>query len=171
MDERSLEITPYNSVYQNQISALLLNILKEFHLPETLNDQPDLKEISKVYQKEGGNFWVALYNGQIIGTVALISMGNGQGALKKMFVDKAHRGKEKKVAQLLLGTVLAWCKKQKIKEIYLGTRSIFLAAHKFYEKNGFIEIPQAEIPNTFPINPVDSKFYVRHLWGQIANNK
>jgi hypothetical protein len=44
--------------------------------------------------------------------------------------------------------------------IYLGTTAEFIAAHKFYEKNGFTEVPKANLPETFPVMAVDTKFYM-----------
>lgn len=34
-----------------------------------------------------------------------------------------------------------------------------LAAHRFYEKNGFRELARSELPERFPVMAVDSKFY------------
>jgi predicted N-acetyltransferase YhbS len=45
----------------------------------------------------------------------------------------------------------------------LGTTAKFLAAHRFYEKNGFREIAQTELPASFPVMTVDTKFYRRAL--------
>ena len=51
-----------------------------------------------------------------------------------------------------------------IAEIYLGTTEKFLAAHRFYEKNGFAEVRRDELPSAFPVMAVDSKFYRRVLF-------
>lgn len=45
--------------------------------------------------------------------------------------------------------------------IYLGTTARYLAAHRFHEKNGFTDIPQADLPPAFPVMSVDTKFYMR----------
>ena len=37
----------------------------------------------------------------------------------------------------MLDTLLRWCGEHAIDEVYLGTTAKFLAAHRFYEKNGF----------------------------------
>lgn len=158
-----IKIIPYIDVYQDQIISLVSGVLDEFCLPVKINEQPDMLQISQFYQNGQGNFWLALHDNKVIGTVALVSIGNGQGTLRKMFVDKDYRGNEKKVAQSLLGILLVWCNQQKIEEIYLGTRAIFLAAQQFYKKNGFQEISKGNLPDTFPLNPVDSKFYLRCL--------
>lgn len=147
-------------MYQDQIIDLIYEIQAEFNLPVTIENQFDLLQISQFYQTQSGNFWIALINSRIIGTIALVDIGNHQATLRKMFVDKAYRGKETQTAQSLLGTLFSWCKQKNIHEVYLGTQSIFLAAHRFYEKNGFVEIPKVLLPKTFPVNPIDSKFYI-----------
>jgi predicted N-acetyltransferase YhbS len=47
-----------------------------------------------------------------------------------------------------------------VREVFLGTTARFLAAHRFYEKNGFREIARQALPHSFPVMSVDTKFYV-----------
>ena len=47
--------------------------------------------------------------------------------------------------------------------VYLGTTAKFLAAHRFYEKNGFREIAREALPDSFPVMAVDTKFYTLAL--------
>lgn len=76
-----------------------------------------------------------------------------------MFVKGDYRGKEFGVGQALLNTAFEWAKEKKLTDIYLGTAEILLAAHRFYEKNGFVEIEKTALPAAFPIMQVDTKFY------------
>jgi N-acetylglutamate synthase-like GNAT family acetyltransferase len=131
----------------------------EFGIPITLDDQPDLKDIEGFYQRGRGNFWVATIDAQVVGTIGLLDIGNRQCALRKMFVSPQYRGREFGVAQALLGTLLRWCRAEGVREVFLGTTDKFLAAHRFYEKNGFAEIGRAALPAAFPVMAVDSKFY------------
>ena len=39
-------------------------------------DQPDLLQIPQFYQSGAGNFWVALDGEEVVGTVALLDIGN-----------------------------------------------------------------------------------------------
>lgn len=80
----------------------------------------------------------------IQGTVALLDIGNDQGALRKMFVKEQYRGSVQGIARRLLRVLLDWCNLNDVREIYLGTTAKFLAAHRFYEKNGFSKIKQGE---------------------------
>jgi N-acetylglutamate synthase-like GNAT family acetyltransferase len=47
--------------------------------------------------------------------------------------------------------------------IFLGTTDRFLAAHRFYEKAGFVRVDPAQLPPSFPRMVVDSRFYHLHL--------
>ena len=75
-----------------------------------------------------------------------------------MFVHKDYRG-AKQTAKKLLDVLLNWSRGQGLQEIYLGTTDKFLAAHRFYEKNGFAELCKEQLPAAFPVMKVDSRFY------------
>ncbi|MBL8299201.1 MAG: GNAT family N-acetyltransferase [Rhodanobacteraceae bacterium] len=142
------------------IAAVILPIQQaEFSVPITLADQPDLQDIANFYQHGRGNFWVAEISGKIIGTIALLDIGNQEAALRKMFVVSQYRGREHGIAQYLLTELLTWAAKKGIATIYLGTTAQFLAAQRFYEKSGFSEIAKSGLPSSFPVMAVDSKFY------------
>ena len=131
----------------------------EYGIQITLADQPDLLDISNFYCKGSGIFLVALHEKKVVGTVALIDLGNKIGALRKFFVRPDYRGGEWQTGQLLNDRLLEWAREKDFRKIYLGTTSAFKAAHRFYEKNGFIEAQKEELPEVFPVMKVDSKFY------------
>jgi N-acetylglutamate synthase-like GNAT family acetyltransferase len=155
-----LEIVPFSEHHLSGVVDVILPIQQsEFSIPITLEAQPDLLDIPGYYQKGSGNLWVALDGSEVVGTIALLDIGNDQGALRKMFVKKRFRGSMRGVAPRLLRVLLDWCRLKEVREIYLGTTAKFLAAHRFYEKNGFSEIKQSELPAAFPVMTVDTKFY------------
>ena len=155
-----LKVKEYSEKYKNEIIALILNIQNnEFDIAITSDQQPDLHRIQDYYQTGRGNFWVAVKAGNVIGTISLIDIGNSQAALRKMFVHKDYRGSIHGTANHLLSELLDWSKSKSIQEIYLGTTSKFRAAHRFYEKNHFIEIEKSMLPKNFPVMEVDTKFY------------
>lgn len=155
-----ITIVPYAAEHQQQVIEVILPIQQcEFEVPITLAKQPDLLDIPAFYQTRQGNFWVALADGRVVGTIALVDLGDGLGALRKMFVSEAYRGSQFGTAKMLLDTLLVWAKTHGFREIYLGTTDKFLAAHRFYEKNGFDEVAVESLPQAFPRMDVDSKFY------------
>ena len=154
------KVEAYTDRYKQQVFDLIVPIQQEeFNIPITPADQPDLQQIPAFYQNNNGNFWLAINNGKVVGTISLLDIGNRQGALRKMFVHKDYRGKEHGTGQLLLNTLFSWAKAKEYAEIFLGTTAKFLAAHRFYEKNNFKEVAVAELPASFPRMEVDVKFY------------
>ena len=159
-----IEIAPFTPACAQGVVDVILPIQQiEFDIPISLEAQPDLQDIPGFYQKGVGNFWVALEAGTVVGTVALVDIGNRQVALRKMFVSAAYRGPEHGVAVRLLDTLLRWCSERGVNTIFLGTTAKFLAAHRFYEKNAFAEIERSQLPASFPVMAVDTKFYARAL--------
>jgi GNAT superfamily N-acetyltransferase len=155
-----IKIEQYTDLYKQQVLDLIVPIQREeFSIPITPEEQPDLQQIPGFYQKDNGNFWLAITDAGVVGTIALLDIGHRQGALRKMFVHKDYRGKEHGTGQLLLNTLLAWVQQKGYAEIYLGTTAKFLAAHRFYEKNNFKEVEVVELPTQFPRMAVDVKFY------------
>jgi len=158
MIEADIEI--YKNNYKDRVIDLILGIqIAEFGIPITREQQPDLSDIPKYYQMNKGNFWIAKFGEQIIGTIALLDIGNRKGALRKMFVSRDYRGKEFGIGQKLLNNLVVWARQKDITEIFLGTTEKFIGAQRFYEKNGFIELQKQSLPKEFPVMDVDVKFY------------
>jgi GNAT superfamily N-acetyltransferase len=157
-------IVPFSPEHADGVVSVILPIQQtEFEIPITLEAQPDLQDIRGFYQRGEGNFWVAVDGDTVVGTVALLDIGNKQAALRKMFVASSHRGAQHGVAAALLDVLLTWCRARGIRTVFLGTTATFRAAHRFYEKNGFREIPRKALPSSFPVMVVDSKFYELQL--------
>ncbi len=159
-----IDIQSFSKPYEKQVIELIVSIqAKEFGVSITAEDQPDLNDIENYYQKNAGNFWVALDDNKVVGTIALVDIGNQQGALRKMFVKEGFRGKPLLIGQQLMDTLQKSCKNNSIKEIYLGTVPNYYAAHRFYEKNGFFRVKESNLPNNFEIMKVDTLFYKKVL--------
>jgi N-acetylglutamate synthase-like GNAT family acetyltransferase len=155
-----IEVVPFAPSHAPGAVEVILSIQQaEFSIPITLEAQPDLQDIPGFYRRGAGNFWVALAGGRVVGTLGLVDIGDRQAALRKMFVKSAFRGPKYRVAQKLLAALVDWSRARTIREIYLGTTVKFLAAHRFYEKNGFREVSRDRLPPSFPVMVVDTKFY------------
>ncbi|MFN0034858.1 MAG: GNAT family N-acetyltransferase [Saprospiraceae bacterium] len=175
---RRFDITSFEEKHTEAICSLILNIQqKEFQVPITLADQPDLLTIPSVYQQNGGNFWVAvaeaevvgsnaisnqesaINNQVVVGSIALIDCGEGIGCIRKMFVRADWRGKESGIAQQLLDTLEAWAVLHGMTALYLGTIERLQAAIRFYIRNGFVPVAPEALPASFPRMAVDTHFF------------
>jgi N-acetylglutamate synthase-like GNAT family acetyltransferase len=159
-----MQIVPCSIEFESDVIDLIVSIQRdEFGIDIDADRQPDLRSIPSYYQTGSGNFWVALVDRRVVGTISLLDIGNRQGALRKMFVHPEFRGSEIGTARILLQTLLEWAARRGVREIFLGTTAFFTAAHRFYEKHGFSEIAKSQLPASFPIMEVDSKFYYQRL--------
>ena len=148
--------------------AMIVGIQRdEFGFDITLDDQQDLFEADLFdergfYRAGGGAFWVAVDRGAVVGSIALRDCGHGTGALRKMFVAADHRGPRPDgapVAARLLDALLSHAREAGFRRIVLGTTERFAAAHRFYEKQGFVPIEERALPPGFPRMSVDTRFY------------
>jgi putative acetyltransferase len=156
----NIVIRPYQDKDQKSVIDLILTIQqKEFNVPIDLERQPDLLIIPAYYQIKKGNFWVAIVDEKVVGSIALIDCGEGVGCIRKMFVNKDFRGKTLNIAQNLLNLLMESARDNEFKGLYLGTIARLEAAIRFYERNGWSLIPKANLPSSFPIMPVDTHFF------------
>jgi GNAT superfamily N-acetyltransferase len=151
-------IQNFDRAEQDFIKKFVLDIQNnEFHLGLTEEDQPELKDIAG-YFKNGG-FWTAKIEGKIIGTIGLQYLDNDNSALKKMFVNKAYRGRELGIAQMLFDTLMEFAKVKNFKTIWLDTPAVATASHKFYERNGFIPSEKSQLPDKYTFPDRDFRIY------------
>lgn len=140
-----VEIIQYGDEYKASTKGFILGILTgEFGLGDI--KRPDLDDISDFYQRGKDEFWIAVEEGAVVGTVAIKDYGAGRGYLKRMYVDKGYRGEG--LAKKLLDTALEYARKAGFGEIFVGTVPEMAAANKFYSKSGFERI--SKLPGDLP---------------------
>jgi N-acetylglutamate synthase-like GNAT family acetyltransferase len=157
-------VEPYRDQFRSGVAELIVPIQRqEFGIEISYEDQPDLTDIAGFYQAGCGNFWLAVADGKVVGSIALRDIGGKAAALRKMFVAAEWRGSEHGVARALLEALIDHARQAGTETIWLGTTVKFHAAHRFYEKNGFDEVGEEALPESFPRMKVDTKFYRRDL--------
>jgi N-acetylglutamate synthase-like GNAT family acetyltransferase len=146
--------------YQSEVESLIEQIqVGEFSIFINDSQRKELRSIPESFQKDKGNYWVALFNERVIGTIAVIDIGHNAFELRDVFLHKDYHGKGTGYAKQLLDTIFAWCQEHEVRVIFLGTTLKFVAAHRFYEKNGFVEISRSEMPPYCKPMDCDEKFY------------
>lgn len=134
-----------------EIIALILDIQNnESKINLSLEEQPDLLDIRECYQKKGGEFWIALSDGEVIGTIGLMVKENACAVMKKFFVKKEYRSK--KIGFALYSKLLEYVRNKGVRHIILDTPSVAHTSHRFYERVGFYQISTEElpVPYTYP---------------------
>ncbi len=68
-----MEIREFEESFADGAVQLILHIQNdEACIGLSLDEQPDLKDITGAYMGKGGNFWVALDQGEVVGTIAVM---------------------------------------------------------------------------------------------------
>ena len=159
-----MEIIKYREEYKQQIIDLILHIQNaEAGIDLQIEEQPDLLNIPSYYEKNGGEFWAAVDNDEVIGTIAIMNYGNGNGVLKKFFVRADWRGK--KLGLALYQTLMEYVKKGGYRQLLLDTPSVAKASHRFYEKVGFLKISKNELPFHYEYPDRNSFLYLLKIQG------
>lgn len=153
-----MRIEAYSGKYNDQIISLILGIQnEEAKINLSLDEQPDLKNIENSYKNAGGEFWIALEDSKVIGTIGLMVKEDNCAVLKKFFVDSNYRSK--KVGLKLYMELLQFAQRAGIKHIILDTPSVAHTSHKFYERAGFYRILKSELPISYTYPDRDSVLY------------
>lgn len=154
-----ISIETYNEKYDDEIISLILDIQNnESKINLSLEEQPDLKDIRNCYQKDGGEFLIAIKNGEVIGTIDLMIKEDNCAVMKKFFVKAEYRSQ--KVGLALYKKLLEYAVKMGVKHILLDTPSVAKASHKFYEKAGFNKVDLKDIPIKYTFPDRNSLIYV-----------
>jgi GNAT superfamily N-acetyltransferase len=98
---------------------------------------PELRALATYFAKAGGALWVAEEAGRLVGMVATRPLGSDDAwEICKMYVEKSQRGTG--LAHTLLGGAEEHAIQAGAHRIVLWTDTRFDAAHRFYEKRGFV---------------------------------
>lgn len=157
-----MHIEKYSGKYDDEIISLILDIQNnESKINLSLEEQPDLFNINKSYQQGGGEFWIAVCDGKVIGTIGLMMKESGCAIMKKFFVKKESRSQ--KVGLALYSELIKFAKASNVQHIILDTPSVARKSHRFYEKAGFYKIDKSELPILYTYPDRDSLLYMLDL--------
>jgi N-acetylglutamate synthase-like GNAT family acetyltransferase len=132
-----IKIIPFIEKYKDDVVQLVLDIY-ENELGFVGYERPDIYNICETYQEDAyNNFWLALNNGELVGTIGLLGKTKELAYLKRMVIKKEFR--KKGLGKKLLQTALTFAKKQGFKIIYAGTVLENPNAIQFYKHYGFIQ--------------------------------
>ena len=157
-----MEIITYKEKYKEQIIDLILHIQNdEAGINLSLEEQPDLLDIPGCYEKDGGEFWLAVECDKLIGTLALMNKGDGNAVLKKGFVRAEYR--KQGILGGLYKRLMDFAEENGFKTFVFDTPSVATNCHRFFEKRGYKRISREEIPFPYDFPDRDSYVYLKQL--------
>ena len=130
-----VRIIPYDQSYVDRYRRLVEETLREFGFePDPVMD-PDLDDPTTLFAKT----WIAVAQGDVVGSVALRDLGEGALELKRMYLRPGCRGGG--LGKKLLATALDWARSHDARLVKLDTSERMEAARRLYEAHGFRRVP------------------------------
>ncbi|HWL79892.1 MAG TPA: GNAT family N-acetyltransferase [Roseomonas sp.] len=98
---------------------------------------PELRALASYFAKAGGAVWAGEADGRLAGMVATRPLGSDRAwEICKMYVEKAQRGTG--LAHALISRAEEHARQHGAERMVLWTDTRFEAAHRFYEKRGYV---------------------------------
>jgi GNAT superfamily N-acetyltransferase len=135
LERLSIDIVPFEPEHADGFAELVVDTLREFGFEQDPVLDGDLDDPARTYAA----LWVALVDGDVVGSVALRHLGAGAYELKRMYLRSAQRGRG--VGKELLTIAVAWARANGVRMIRLDTAEGMVAARRLYESFGFVRVP------------------------------
>jgi molybdopterin-guanine dinucleotide biosynthesis protein A/predicted GNAT family acetyltransferase len=135
LEALQLHIVPFRIEHTEGFRTLVTETLPEFGFAADPELDPDLDDPAGYYRA----LWVALLDGDVVGSIALRDVGGNTLELKRMYLRAASRGRG--AGRRLLTTALDWARANGAATIRLDTTEAMQAARALYEVTGFVRVP------------------------------
>lgn len=157
-------IHQFQDKYTRDVIDLVLHFQNDgTRPPVSVDDQPDLLNITGEYIEKGGNFWIAARHGTLIGSIGIMPYTPEIAVLKKFFVYEDYQGEPYHIRQKLYQRLLTFAREKGFKTILLDTPYNTDRAHAFYEQAGFRKITEDQLPIRFSHPYKDCDFFLLEL--------
>ncbi len=141
--ESKVQVIDYVDEFKEKFRAINYEwIEKYFEVTEL--DKKAFDNPRKEILNKNGFIYLAKYNNEIVGSVALERLSNTQYALTRMGVKPGYQGK--KIGQLLIKTAIEKSTDLKLDSVVLYTNQVLINALNLYFKNGFKVVELDEVP-------------------------
>ena len=133
-----VRIIPFAEEFSGDFARLNYEWLKKYFVVEP-HDVEMLEAPNEYIISKGGEILFAVYQDEIVGTVALIKINDEYFEIAKMAVTEKYQGLS--IGRLLLNDALEWAKNNAVKKLMLESNRKLKPALKLYKSVGFYEIP------------------------------
>lgn len=138
MVDTLIRILPYTTAHQPWFEKFNRHWIEKYFSMEPL-DYKILRHPDREIIAKGGRIFMASYENEMAGTVALKRVAPGVFELTKMAVDERFQGK--KIGLALAVAAIADAKQAGAEKIFLYSNTRLLPAMALYRKLGFHEVP------------------------------
>ena len=137
------EIILYRPEHHEVFKQLNMEWLRSYNLVED-HDLMVLDDPQGIILDAGGMIFLAMHNGEIVGSAALMKTGEKEIELAKMAVSPEYRGQG--ISKMLLEKCIGHARSAGAEKISLFSNHNLTTAIALYEKYGFKHIPVKDSP-------------------------
>lgn len=138
----NVEIGPFRPEHASAFAELNREWLVRYNILEPA-DEAQLGDPEAHFLAGGGQIFVALHHGRVVGTCAAVPHGADEFELAKLAVDSAYRGQG--IARRLVEHCLSYIRQRQVNRVILVSNSQLQAALRLYESVGFEYCPIPEV--------------------------
>lgn len=138
----NVEIDAFRSEHATRFAELNRAWLERYNLMEPAEEE-QLADPQKYFLDCGGQIFVALHNGRVVGTCAVIPHGGGEYELAKLTVAPEFRGQG--IARRLVERCILYAQQLGARRVMLVSNSQLQVALGLYESLGFRYCPVPEV--------------------------
>jgi len=131
-------IVPLAPEHHEAFRTVVADGLAEFGFTEVPDLDGDLLDPQSAYAAA----WVAVERGEVVGSVALQELGDGEVLLKRMYLREAMRGRG--LGRRLLTVALGWARGAGYERVLLDTSEEMTTARRLYESAGFRRVERTD---------------------------
>jgi GNAT superfamily N-acetyltransferase len=136
-------IIGFEDKYAADFKKLNLEWLDKYHLTES-HDLEVLDDPTGTVIDRGGYIYLAMYEGEVIGTAALVKEPDDEFELAKMAVAPAFQGKG--ISKLLIEKCIDQARQKGARKLFLYSNSQLKKALQLYTRYGFKQVPVINSP-------------------------
>lgn len=130
----NVEIVAYRAEHARRFAELNREWLERYNLMERANEE-QLADPRAHFLDRGGQIFLALHEGDVIGTCAVVPQGARRWEVAKLAVSSEFRGHG--IARRLVARCIAHAREQGARLVYLVSNSQLQPALRLYESLGF----------------------------------
>ncbi|HIH94398.1 TPA: GNAT family N-acetyltransferase [Methanosarcina acetivorans] len=108
-----------------------------------------------IEHRPAGEIWVAECNGQIVGSIGIVSTDKSTAQLRWFLIEPEFRGIG--LGRQLMIRAVDYCKQKKFSRVFLWTIQSLKISHHLYSSFGFIPVEQA-VNNTWKKGVVEERW-------------
>ena len=141
--ENKVQIINYLKEFKEKFKSINYEWIEKYFEVTELDKKSFDNPKNEILDKKGF-IYLAKYNNDIVGSVALERISDRQYALTKMGVESGYQGK--KIGQLLIKTAIEKCIELELESVVLYTNHVLISALNLYFKNGFKMVQLDYVP-------------------------